>query len=365
MEIRSETFGHLWGEEAKRYVLQNDSGMELKITDYGGIITHWSVPDKTGRPTDIVLGFDTLVDYLAGHPYFGALVGRFANRIHAGRFALNGQNFQLATQDRGNHLHGGLRGFDKYIWQSKVEQDADSVCLILQHRSLHMDEGYPGNLDVEVRYTLYRKNCLAIDYFATTDQATIVNLTNHSYFNLSGKQDIGTHSIQIHAAQYLEVDEQQIPTGRLVEMEGSYLDCRRPCDMSELFAQSPGKVVDHCYVLEKSPKDFPENDKSGVRPENTELLPEFCEAAIVEAPSSGIRLRLKTDNPALQFYNGNKLDNLQTKGKQGSPYRAFAGFCLETQSFPDAPNHSHFPSCVLLPGQSYQHRTEFHFENFG
>ena len=350
MKLNSETFGHFWGEEARRYTLQNESGMALKITNYGGIITHWHTPDKAGRPTDIVLGFDTLADYLAGHPYFGALVGRFANRIRSGRFALNRQTFQLAAQDRGNHLHGGLRGFDKYIWHSKTEEGADYVRLILQHRSVHMDEGYPGNLEVEVHYTLYRENCLAIDYFATTDQATIVNLTNHSYFNLSGKpeQGIGAHSIQIHAGKYLEVDEQQIPTGRLIKMDGSPLDCRRPCNMAELFAQAPGMVVDHCYVLEKQNKPN----------KNAEPSAELHEAAVVEAASSGIRLRLKTDSPALQFYNGNKLGNLP-------PYQAFAGFCLETQSFPDAPNHPHFPSCVLLPGQNYRHRAEFHLETFG
>ncbi|MEM9424992.1 MAG: aldose epimerase family protein, partial [Spirochaetota bacterium] len=341
--------------EVLLYTLENSRGMQLKISDYGGIITHWTVPDRNGEGRDIVLGFDRLEEYLAGHPFLGCIVGRFANRIDKGRFTLEGQEYELAAQANGNHLHGGRRGFDKYIWDSRAERKSASSSLILGLYSPDGDEGYPGALDVEVRYTLFEDKRFRIDYKARLpvggSQATIVNLSNHSYFNLNGNPERGieNHNIQIHADRYVEVDPRQIPTGNLPALAGNSLDCRSMRYMGEIFAAVPDAVVDHCYVLTDSLADS---------------MGAFKEVSIVEAPESGIRMRLLTDNVGVQFYNGNKLGNTNQVGKQGLRYVRFAGFCLETQCFPDTPNHAHFPSCILQPGEIYTHSAEFHFENF-
>ncbi len=347
MRLFKEPFGKLWNQEASLYTLQNNHGMSIKITDYGGIITHLFVPDRNGDKRDIVLGFDDFKEYLAGHPFFGAIVGRFANRINAGRFALNGQNYQLAAQSFGNHLHGGIRGFDKYIWESYIEESEQSITVVLLHHSPDGDEGYPGNLDASVHYTLHADNRLSITYKARTDKTTIINLTNHSYFNLCGNlfQDITGHRIQINAERFVEVNEQQIPTGMLPELKGSYLDCIDMRSMKDMFSAAPEGSIDHCYVLA---------DNAG----------KMRRAAIVEAENTGIRMILDTDNAGVQFYNGNKLGAQAKVGKDKILYQTYGGFCLETQCFPDTPNHPKFPSCVLYPGDEYSYSANFRFETF-
>ena len=355
MNITKEPYGKLWNTEASLYTLtnyrencrENHRGIQLKISDYGGIITHFFVPDRNGVARDIVLGFDSFAEYLSGHPFFGAIAGRFANRINGGRFALNGVRYQLAAQSGGNHLHGGVRGFDKYIWDSHIENHRDRVTLVLRHCSADGDEGYPGNLQAEVRYSLCQENRLQIAYRATTDEPTIVNLTNHSYFNLTGdpRRGIEGHKIMINAQRFVAVDNAQIPTGELPAVGGTYLDCREPREMGEMFAAAPRGIVDHCYVLQ---------ERAGFQ----------VEAAQVEAESSGIRMLVSTDNVGMQFYNGNKLGEQKKIGKNQVPYPKYAGFCLETQCWPDAPNHAGFPSCVLSPGESYRHNAEFRFTNF-
>ncbi len=345
MKIKQLDYGTLWNKAAYLYILENDNHMSLHITNYGGIISHWFVPDRDGKPKDIVLGFDNFADYLAGHPFFGAIVGRFANRIDKGRFTLNGVAYQLAAQAAGNHLHGGLRGFDKYIWDSRIEEHSTHLDLLLQHCSIDGDEGYPGTVNVLVCYRLYSDNRFAISYEATTDQQTIINLTNHSYFNLSGNplQNIDEHFIQINAERYVEVDQYQIPTGNLPLVADSYFDCRKLRQMKDMFAQAPNQVLDHCYVMQ---------NQTG----------KLCDVAVVKEASTGIQMNLATDNIGVQFYNGNKLGEQKKVGKKGILYPRFAGFCLETQCLPDSPNQEKFPSCRLLPGQTYRHKAEFRFE---
>lgn len=315
------------------YPLVHDSGFRATILDYGGIVTSLWAPDRTGRLADVVLGYDTPEAYVASNkPYLGAIIGRFANRIARGRFTLDGVTYQLARNNGPNHLHGGVRGFDKHRW---TVTDHRRDHLALTRLSPDGEEGYPGNLTVEVVYTL-QSNTLRIEYQATTDRPTILNLTNHSYFDLSGTGDIGGHSLQLFADTFTPVDPTQIPTGELRPVAGTPFDFRTPTPIGLRIDADDEQLriaggYDHNYVLSGGPL-----------------------AARVTEPTTGRILEVRTTEPGLQLYTGNSLD-----GSDGHPRRS--GFCLEAQHFPDAPNQPRFPPVVLRPGEIWRHWTEYRF----
>jgi len=329
------------------YTLTNAHALEMRVITYGGIITSLKVPDRAGHFGDIVLGFDTIDGYLKDPPYFGALIGRYGNRIAKGQFTLEGKTYTLATNNGPNHLHGGIKGFDKVLWDAVPGDDANGVSVTLSRTSPDGEEGYPGNLHATVRYTLTDKNELAIDYRATTDRATPVNLTQHSYFNLSDTaDDILAHELTIHATRYTPVDATLIPTGELAAVEGTPFDFRKATAIGarigiENVQLKNGGGYDHNWVLDRS--------GSGLQP-----------AARLVDPKSGRTLEVATTEPGLQFYSGNFLDGTIT-GKGGRAYRHRTGLCLETQHFPDSPNHPNFPSTILRPGQTYSSQTVFTF----
>ena len=335
------------GKTVEIYTLTNAHGLEMRVITYGGILTSLKVPDRSGHLGDIVLGFDTLDGYLKDPPYLGALIGRYGNRIANGQFTLDGKTFKLATNNGPNHLHGGIKGFDKVVWNAVPATDATGVSVTLSRTSPDAEEGYPGNLQATVRYTLTDKNELAIDYRATTDKATPVNLTQHSYFNLADDSgDILSHQLTIHAGRYTPVDGTLIPTGELAPVDGTPFDFRKSTAIGARIATDNvqlknGGGYDHNWVL----------DRSG-----SGLLP----AARLVDPRSGRTLELATTEPGLQFYSGNFLDGSIT-GKGGRVYRHRTGLCLETQHFPDSPNHPKFPSSNLRPGQTYSTQTVFTF----
>jgi aldose 1-epimerase len=329
------------------YTLTNAHGVEMRVITYGSIITSLKVPDRAGHVGDIVLGFDTIDGYLKDPPYFGALIGRYGNRIAKGQFTLDGKTYKLATNNGPNHLHGGVKGFDKVVWNAVPGDDANGVSLTLSRTSPDGEEGYPGNLQATVRYTLTDKNQLAIDYRATTDRATPVNLTQHSYFNLADTaDDILGHELTIHGSRYTPVDGTLIPTGELAAVEGTPFDFRKATAIGARIAVDNvqlknGGGYDHNWVL----------DRSGSA---------LQLAARLVDPKSGRTLEVATTEPGLQFYSGNFLDGTIT-GKGGRVYRRRTGLCLETQHFPDSPNHPNFPSTILRPGQTYSSQTVFTF----
>jgi aldose 1-epimerase len=329
------------------YTLTNAHRVEMRMITYGGIITSLKVPDRSGHFGDIVLGFDTIDGYLKDSPYFGALIGRYGNRIAKGQFTLDGNTFKLATNNGPNHLHGGVKGFDKVIWNAVPGEDANGVSVTLSRVSPDGEEGYPGNLQATVRYTLTDKNELAIDYRATADKATPVNLTQHSYFNLADDSgDILAHELTIHAARYTPVDDTLIPVGELAPVGGTPFDFTKSTAIgARIAADHPqvknGHGYDHNWVL----------DRSG---------PGLQSAARLVDPKSGRTLEVATTEPGLQFYSGNFLDGSIT-GKGGRVYRQRTGLCLETQHYPDSPNHPNFPSTILRPGQTYSSQTVFTF----
>jgi aldose 1-epimerase len=341
-----EVFGKLKnGQQADLYTLTNANGMVVKITNYGGIITHWLAPDKDGTMADVVLGFDSLDSYVANNPFFGALVGRYGNRIAKGTFTLDGQTYPLVTNNGPNHLHGGTKGFDKVLWNVQESPAADGESLVLTYTSKDMEEGYPGNLDVKVTYTLTNDNKLKIEYAATTDKPTIVNLTNHSYFNLTGmKRDILDHEISIKADSLVEVDGTLIPTGKLISVEGTPFDFRKMRPIGEQIDDISDEQIkngggyDHCWVVQRA-------DDS------------LLKIATVVEPTSGRMLDVYTTEPGVQFYTGNFL-NGKTSGK-GVTYTKRMGFCLETEHYPDSPNQTKFPSVVLRPGEQYHTTTVY------
>ena len=342
-------FGHTHeGDAVECYTLRNDAGMEARVMTYGGILLSLRMPDRDGNVADVVLGFDTLAPYLEEHPYFGALIGRYANRIARGHFRLHRHAYQLACNDGSNHLHGGIEGFDRKVWLAHVPVSTTGAQLNLRCHSPDGDEGYPGNLQVEVCYALTPDNALRIDYRASTDAPTIVNLTNHAYFNLAGTGDVLGHEVRILAERYLPVDRHLIPSGELAAVADTPMDFRgsrqigidMPADDAQLRQAAGG--YDHCWALD---------DRTGA-----------CSlAAEVREASSGRCMRVYTTQPGLQFYTGNFLDG-SLAGKGGVPYGKHAGFCLEAQHFPDAPNHAAFPSTVLLPGETYRHTTLYQFD---
>jgi aldose 1-epimerase len=343
MSIIKSDFGKTKeGQPVDLYTLTNASGMTVKITNYGGIVTSLQVPDKNGKFDDVVLGFDTLDQYLEGHPYFGALVGRYGNRIAKGKFTLNGTEYQLAANNGENHLHGGIKGFDKVVWNAEMVKKENEMGVKLSYLSKDGEEGYPGNLTAVVTYVLTNDNELIINYKAETDKPTPVNLTHHSYFNLkgAGNGDILGHLLTIDADRFTPVDEGLIPTGELKSVKDTPMDFTVPKAIGERIDQVKGGY-DHNYVL---------NGWDG----------SLRLAAKVVEPLSGREMEVWTTEPGLQFYTGNFLDGTIT-GENGKVYNKHYGFCLETQHFPDSPNKAGFPSTILEPGEKYTHTTIYRF----
>lgn len=335
------------GVEIDRYTLTNARGMRLQVITYGGIITSLEVPDRQGNFQDVVLGYDQLIDYEQKNPFFGALIGRFGNRIANGKFTLEGVAYTLAQNDGKNHLHGGEKGFDKVVWSADGKLIDGEAVLKLTYLSKDMEEGYPGNLSVEVTYTLSQDNALKVTYNAVTDKPTIVNLTQHSYFNLSGKTDILDHNLTLNADTFLAVDETLIPTGELKAVSGTPFDFRTAKAIGKDIGVDDiqlkrGLGYDHCWVLN--------NQDKGMRT-----------AAILSDPDSGRVMEILTDQPGIQFYSGNFLDGTYSKKNSDSFYGYRSGLCLETQHYPDSPNQSSFPSVVLKPGETYSTQTLFKF----
>ena len=351
MPILKEHFGATKdGVAVERYHLTNRDGMSVCVLTYGGIVQALHAIDSRGKIADIVLGFDTLEPYLAEHPYFGALIGRYANRIAQGNFVMEGRVIQLATNNGRHHLHGGIHGFDKKVWRARILEVNNACCLLLNLISIDGDEGYPGTLAVEIKYTWNDSNELIIDYSATTYAPTILNLTNHSYFNLAGNEqqvDILKHRIQLCAEHYLPIDSMLIPTGEIAGVNGTCMDFRTMMGIGQHMNLKHAQIryasdgYDHAWLLDEKV--------------NTLVL-----AAIVEEPLSGRWMKVFTTQPAIQFYTGNFMDT-SLLGKNNIRYSKYAGFCLETQHYPDAPNNPNFPSTVLHPGAIFQETTVYQF----
>jgi aldose 1-epimerase len=347
--MKKEAFGVTKdGTPIERYTLVNTHGMEVRAVTYGGIITNLRVPDNMGKFDDVVLGFDDFAGYLNNKPYFGAIIGRYANRIAKGKFTLDGKEYTLAINNGPNSLHGGLKGFDKRIWHAAPFNKSDSVGIVFTYLSKDGEEGYPGNLNTKVTYTLTDQNELIFDYEATTDKATPINLTQHTYFNLAGDGhgDILGHVLRLNASRFTPVDKDLIPTGELHTVHGSPLDFTKPIAIGEHINDKDEQLVfaggyDHNYVIDRA--------------EDGMTL-----TARVEEPTTGRVMEVYTTEPGVQFYTGNFLDGTIT-GKQGHVYNKRTGFTLETQHYPDSPNHPEFPSTILRPGQTFHSRTSYKF----
>jgi aldose 1-epimerase len=347
--VTKASFGKLPdGTAVDGYTISNDRGMTMHVMTYGGIITSLRVADKTGKVDDVVLGFDSLAGYLKDSPYFGAIVGRYANRIAKGRFTLNGTTYQLPVNNGQNSLHGGTRGLDKVVWHAAPFQNDTAAGVVLTYASPDGDQGYPGRLDLRVTYTLNDRNELAVEYHATTDKATPINISQHTYFNLTGgaQRDILGHVLTLNASRYTPVDSTLIPTGALPSVAGTPFDFRTPTAIGARINEPNEQLkiaggYDHNWVL----------DHKSTGP---------AHAVHVVEPASGRTLDVYTDQPGVQFYSGNFLDGTLT-GKSGRVYGHRFGFCLETQHFPDSPNHPSFPSTVLRPGHAFHSRTVFVF----
>ncbi len=347
--MKKEPFGKTpEGQAVDIFTFSNANGLEVRAMTYGGIIVSLKVPDRNGKLDDVTLGFDSLDGYLGGHPYFGAIIGRYGNRIGKAKFTLDGVEYKLPVNNGPNSLHGGNKGFDKVVWQAEPFDKPDSVGVVFTRTSPDGEEGYPGNLQVKVTYSLTDKNELIFDYEATTDKATPVNLTNHTYFNLAGPgmRDILGHDMMINADSFTPVDSTLIPTGEIKSVEGTPFDFRKPTPIGaridaddQQIKYGPG--YDHNFVLNK--KDA-----------------ELSLAARVVEPTTGRVMEVLTTEPGVQFYSGNFLDGTLT-GKGGHIYRRRYGFCLETQHFPDSPNKPDFPSTILRPGKTYTSRTVYKF----
>jgi len=320
------------------YTCTNANGVVLKMTNYGAIIVSLEVPDRDGKLANVNLGFPTLDGYLARHPYFGSTVGRFCNRIAKGRFSVDGKQFTLATNNGDNHLHGGLVGFDKVIWNAEPVKSDSVVGVRFAYLSRDGEEGYPGNVNATAIYTLNNDDELAVEFMATNDKACPVNLTNHCYWNLAGEGSgkVRDHELVLAADKYLPVDDTLIPTGDLADVQGAPLDFTQPERIGTRLDQIEG--YDHCFVL---------------RGEGGEMKL----AARVKDPKSGRAMEIRTTQPGIQFYSGNFLDGTEASGG----YKQHEGFCLETQHFPDSPNQPSFPSTILKPGETYKHITVHKF----
>ena len=347
LTIDKTQFGEtMEGTDVDQYILSNNKGMEVRIITYGGIITSWTAVDKNGHYKDIVLGYNTLAEYEAETPYFGALIGRYGNRIAGGKFKIDDQEYTLAANNGVNHLHGGLKGFDKVVWDAKTIVSDSTVSLALSYLSKDMEEGYPGNLETKVTYTLNNEDELSVSYEATTDKPTIVNLTQHSYFNLTAdfNQDVLDHEIVINADSFLPVDNALIPTGVFRDVNETPFDFRKPKAIGQQINDKNtqlenGMGYDHCWVLNDQDK--------GLR---------FVASAF--EPASGRMLEVFSDEPGIQFYSGNFLDGTLPNKSNGT-YQHRTGFCFETQHYPDSPNQKNFPSVRLNPGEKYNSKTVF------
>jgi len=334
------------GQAVDLYTLTNAKGVVAKVMTFGALLTELHVPDRTGQMADVVLGFKTLQGYEGDHPYFGATIGRVANRIAKGKFRLGGQEYTLAANNGPNHLHGGLKGFDKRVWKAQTVSATGGVAVRFTYTSADMEEGYPGALTATVVYTLTNANELRLDYTATTDKPTIVNLTNHSYFNLAGdgQGSILDHELTIMADRYTPVDDTLIPTGAIASVRGTVMDFNRATPIGARIAEVPGPApggYDHNYVLSHG---------GGV----------LAMSATVRDPKSGRLMDVLTTEPGVQLYTGNFLDGSLT-GKAGVAYQKHFGFCLETQHFPDSINQPAFPPVVLQPGRAFKSTTVYRF----
>lgn len=338
--ISRTSWGTLNGQEVWLYTFTNTAGAQVKITNYGGIITSWITPDKHGRSADVVMGFDNLESYRERHPYFGSVVGRYANRIANGKFSIGDQHYSLVVNNGPNHLHGGTIGFDQAVWEATIV-NGTTPALHLRYLSKDGEEGYPGNLQVEVRYTFNDNNELQIDYTATTDKPTHLNLTNHSYFNLTGdvNNTILDHSLTINAENYTPFNEHQIPVGKISPVAGTPYDFRKAEKIGARIREAAGAGYDHNYVL-------PANDGK------------LKLAAIATDALSGRKMEVFTTEPGMQLYTGNFLDG-HFKTPEGKPIGKHAAFCLETQHYPDSPNHPQFPTTLLKPGQTFHSTTVY------
>jgi len=351
--ITMNSFGKLGdGREAALYTLVNANGVRADISNYGGILVRLLVPDRNGHLDDVVLGLNSVEEYVRGSPFFGAIVGRYGNRIAHGRFTLDGRTYELVTNNEPGgipcHLHGGKTGFDKVLWRAEPLLRDNVPGLRLHYLSRDGEEGYPGNLDVTIHYWLGNDNALKIEYAATTDKATPVNLTQHSYFNLKGegRGDILDHVLTLHAKRYTPVNAGLIPTGELAPVAGTPMDFTTPHAIGERINEAHpqlgfGGGYDHNWVIDGKPGDL-------------------RLAARVHEPKSGRLMEVWTEEPGVQFYSGNHLTPKKV-GKSGKPYQPRGGLCLETQHYPDSPNHPDFPSTILRPGERYQTTTIYKF----
>ncbi len=345
MSIIREPFGAVDGQTVERFTLRGAHNIEAQIITYGGTLVSLRAPDRNGRLGDVVVGFDTLNPYLNNTAYIGSLIGRVANRIANGVFSLEGTTFRLARNHGAHHLHGGITGFDKVIWQARPLASADEPALELAYVSRDGEEGYPGNLSVTVTYTLTAEGALRIDYYATTDRTTVVNLTNHAYFNLSGTGNILHHELQLFAHHFLPVDTSLIPTGEIHDVRGTVMDFTTPTPIGARIHADDEQLrngldgYDHTWVID---------DATGV----------LRHAAQLVDPASGRVLDVLTTHPGIHLYTGNSLDGTLT-ARNGHLLTKHAALCLETQHFPDSPNHPQFPSVVLHPDEIYRHTTVF------
>ncbi len=340
--ITEKSFGNYNGEAVTEYTLTNSSGMQVSILNYGGTVTKLLVPDKNGNPGDVVFGFDSFDGYQQKNdPYFGSLVGRYANRIANAKFTLDGKTYTLAGNDHGNSLHGGNKGFDKVMWAAEKSGDSS---LKLTYQSKDGEEGYPGNLNAQVIYTLGSDNSLKLDYTATTDKATPVNLTSHCYFNLSAGKDstILNHQLQLNAGKYTPVNDKLIPTGKIADVKGTPMDFTTAKGIGKDIQNVKGGY-DHNWII------YP-IDNGGLKI-----------AATVYEPSSGRYMEVYTTEPGIQFYSGNFLDGTLQHTKNGQKYVQHGALCLETQHYPDSPNQPAFPNTILKPGDTYRHTTVYKF----
>lgn len=346
--IERRPWGAVDGQPVELFTLRNERGTTVRVTNYGAIVTEVHLRDREGSYRDVVLGFDSLEGYLAEHPYFGCIAGRCANRIAGGRFELGGTTYELARNDGPHHLHGGRKGFDKFVWTARTPRSSEGASLLLSRISPDGEEGYPGGLYVQVRYTLTPDDVLRVEMMARADAPTVVNLAQHSYWNLAG-HDGGTidgHLLRLNAERYLPVDAGLIPVGRFASVAGTPFDFRRRSPIGKHLrdvAVGPRlpRGYDHDFVIDGDPR-------------------EFRQVAEVLEPISGRRLEVWSNQPGCQLYTGNFLDG-SLSGKGGTPYSQHAGFCLETQYHPDSVHHPEWPSPILRPSETYWHRMEFRF----
>ncbi len=340
MTLRKQPYGRLAdGTAVEKYTLATTRGVTAELISYGGILTSLTMPDRRGRIANLTLGFDELESYTTRSPYFGALLGRCANRIAGGAFTIEGRRYRLACNNGPNHLHGGIRGFDKAVWKARPFRKADTAGLVLRHLSKDGDEGYPGSLQVETTVSLSEAGQLGFQFSARAGQPTPVNLSQHSYWNLAGSGTILDHELELDCPFYLPVDQTLIPTGELLAVAGTPMDFTRSKPVGRDIGKVPGGY-DHCWV-------------GGTTERALRRL------ATLYEPSGGRGMEVWTTMPGLQFYSGNFLDGLAGAG--GAIYNRHSGLCLEAEYFPDAINRPHFPDCLLLPGRTYSHRIEYRF----